>query len=143
MRPFAEELLRALGRRGPILVYNQAFEAARLRELATMLPDLADALLALVACMVDLLPITRDHYYHPAMMGSWSIKAVLPTIAPELDYENLDDVADGGQAQLAYLEATHPNTTADRKKSLETALRRYCGRDTLAMVRLVHALANH
>lgn len=143
IRPFAKTLLHTLGRRGPILVYNQSFEAARLRELAKMLPDLADALLALVARMVDLLPITRDHYYHPAMMGSWSIKAVLPTIAPELDYENLDDVADGGQAQLAYLEATHPNTTTDRRASLEQALRRYCRRDTLAMVRLVHTLAGH
>jgi len=143
MRPFAETLLRALGRRGPILVYNQSFEANRVRELAAMFPDLADALLALVTRMVDLLPITRDHYYHPAMMGSWSIKAVLPTIAPELDYENLDDVADGGQAQLAYLEATHPNTTTDRRASLEQALGRYCGRDTLAMVRLVRALAGY
>jgi hypothetical protein len=76
------------------------------------------------------------------MMGSWSIKAVLPTIAPELDYENLDDVADGGQAQLAYLEATHPDATTGRRASLEQALRRYCGRDTLAMVRLVRALAS-
>jgi hypothetical protein len=141
MRPFAETLLRALGRRGPILVYNQSFEASRMRELAAMFPDIANGLLALVARMVDLLPITRDHYYHPAMMGSWSIKAVLPTIAPELDYENLEDVADGGQAQLAYLEAVDPDTSADRRALLDQALRRYCGRDTVAMVRLTQALA--
>lgn len=140
MRPFAETLLRALGRRGPILVYNQSFEASRVRELAGMFPDIADGLLALVERMVDLLPITRDHYYHPAMMGSWSIKAVLPTIAPELNYENLEDVADGGQAQLAYLEATHPGTSTPRRAALEKALRRYCARDTLAMVRLMQAL---
>ena len=106
-----------------------------------MFPDIADGLLALVARMVDLLPITRDHYYHPAMMGSWSIKAVLPTIAPELDYENLVDVADGGQAQLAYLEAVDPDTSADRRALLDQALRRYCGRDTMAMVRLTQVLA--
>lgn len=141
VRPFAETLLRTLGRRGSILVYNQSFEASRVRDLAGMFPDLADDLLALVGRMRDLLPITRDHYYHPAMMGSWSIKAVLPTIAPELDYENLEDVADGGQAQLAYLEATHPDTSTPRRAALDKALRRYCGRDTLAMVRLMQALA--
>lgn len=140
-RDFAESLLRTLGKRGPILVYNKSFEAGRVAELADWFPDLADALLALNVRMVDLLPITQKHYYHPAMLGSWSLKKVLPTIAPELDYGELDDVADGGQAQLAYLEATHPETPVERRASLETALRRYCGQDTIAMVRLLQALA--
>jgi hypothetical protein len=141
MRGFAESLLRSLGKRGPILVYNQAFEATRIKELADLFPDLADALLALNERMVDLLPITREHYYHPAMMGSWSIKAVLPTIAPELAYDQLEDVADGGQAQWAYMEATHPQTSIERRTALEKALRRYCANDTLAMVRLRQKLA--
>ncbi|QRP64092.1 DUF2779 domain-containing protein [Rhodanobacter sp. FDAARGOS 1247] len=141
MRAFAASLLGAVGRHGPILVYNQAFEAARVRELAVMLPELADDLLALNARMIDLLPITREHYYHPAMMGSWSIKAVLPTIAADLDYARLPHVADGGQAQLAYLEAIHAETTARRRSVIDKALRRYCGYDTLAMVRLVRTLA--
>jgi hypothetical protein len=34
--------------------------------------------------LIDLLSITRANYYHPAQKGSWSIKDVLPTIAPEL-----------------------------------------------------------
>ncbi|WP_426664473.1 DUF2779 domain-containing protein [Rhodanobacter aciditrophus] len=140
-RNFAESLLRSLGTRGPILVYNKVFEAGRVVDLADWFPDLADALLALNERMVDLLPITREHYYHPAMMGSWSIKKVLPTVAPELDYDDLDDVADGGQAQLAYLEAIHPETPVDRRTTLDTALRRYCGQDTIAMVRLLQALA--
>lgn len=140
-RDFAESLLRSVGKSGPVLVYNMSFEAGRVKELAEWFPDLADALLALNERMVDLLPITREHYYHPAMMGSWSIKKVLPTIAPELDYSELDDVADGGQAQLAYLEAIHPETPVDRRATLETALRRYCGQDTIAMVRLLQALA--
>lgn len=140
-RNFAESLLRSLGKRGPILVYNKGFEAGRVADLADWFPDLADVLLALNERMVDLLPITREHYYHPAMMGSWSIKKVLPTVAPELDYDELNDVADGGQAQLAYLEAIHPETPVDRRATLDTALRRYCGQDTIAMVRLLQAFA--
>jgi hypothetical protein len=50
--------------------------------------------------VVDLLPMTRQHYYHPAMKGSWSIKAVLPTIAPDLRYDELE-VGNGGDAQNA------------------------------------------
>jgi len=114
-----------------------AFEKTRILELAAMFPDLAAPLNALIPRVVDLLPITREHYYHPAMKGSWSIKKVLPTIAPELDYAKLDGVASSGDAPLAYLEATHPETTEVRRAELDVALRRYCANDTLAMVKLV------
>src|SRR5690606_18470373 len=83
MRGFAESLLQTLGNDGPILVYNQSFEKTRIKELAAMFPDLSTPLLSLLERVVDLLPITKDFYYHPAMKGSWSIKAVLPTIAPD------------------------------------------------------------
>jgi len=69
------------------------------------------------------------------MRGSWSIKAVLPTIAPDLSYENLD-VGDGGMAQEAYIEMIHPDTRPKRRKALREALLEYCGQDTLALVRL-------
>jgi hypothetical protein len=137
MRRFAESMLAVLGDAGPILVYNASFESSRIRELAVMLPDLAPALGRLLPRIVDLLPITREYYYHPAMKGSWSIKKVIPTIAPEMDYGNLQNVASSGDAPLAYLEATHPETTKARRAELDAALRRYCANDTLAMVTLV------
>jgi len=141
MRRFAESLQAAVGDSGPILVYNMAFEKTRIVELAAMLPDLAAPLQALVPRIVDLLPIIREHYYHPAMKGSWSIKKVFPTIAPDLDYGNLENVASSGDAPLAYLEATHPETTEARRAELDVALRRYCANDTLAMVKLAQALS--
>jgi hypothetical protein len=137
---FAASLLAALGKRGAILVYNQSFEAARIRELAQMLPHHAEALLALNERMVDLLPITKAHYYHPDMRGSFSIKYVLPTIAPDLDYGGLEDVQNGGMAQLAWMEIVDPGTPPDRKDRLRRNLLAYCERDTLAMVRLVEFL---
>ena len=70
------------------------------------------------------------------MKGSWSIKALLPTIAPEMDYALLDGIQEGGAAQTAYLEATDPQTSAERRKELRTQLLRYCAHDTLAMVRV-------
>jgi len=110
MRPFAESLHAALGNSGSIVVYNAAFERPRILELAAMLPDLAASLNALIPRIIDLLPITREQYCHPAMKGSWSIKKVIPTIAPDLDCDNLENVASSGNAPLAYLEATHPDT---------------------------------
>jgi hypothetical protein len=137
VQAFADALLAAVGKKGPILVWNQSFEATRVRELAETLPARAQALLALVDRMVDLLPIYRGHYYHRDMRGSWSIKAVLPTVAPDLDYSNLD-VGDGGAAQSAYLEAIDPATLTERREELRVHLLAYCERDTLAMVRLAN-----
>jgi hypothetical protein len=122
-------------------VYNAGFESGRLRELAGDFSDLALALDAISSRMVDLLPIARNHYYHREMRGSWSLKAVLPTIAPELAYYDLD-VADGGMAQEAYLEMIHPKTSPVRAKKLRHDLLVYCERDTWALVRLAHFFQN-
>lgn len=136
-RAFAESLLGRIGTQGPILVWNAAFERTRLRELAEAFPNLAASLNAAVARIFDLLPLARAHYYHRDMRGSWSIKAVLPTIAPELGYDDLD-VGDGAMAQEAFLELIHPETESVRRLELRTALLRYCERDTWAMVRIAH-----
>jgi hypothetical protein len=50
-------------------------------------------------------------------------------------------VRDGGNAQLAYLEAIHPDTTEARRDELATCLLAYCERDTLGMIRVEEALA--
>lgn len=141
-RACAETMVEALGDHGPIFVYFQAFEKGRIAELAALFSDLAPALHAINARIVDLLPLAKQSYYHPAMQGSWSIKAVLPTIAPDLDYTRLA-VGNGGDAQAAYREILHPDTPAARKQELTEALRDYCTLDTLAMVRLAWFLASN
>jgi hypothetical protein len=136
-RTFAESLLARIGTQGPILVWHAGFERTRLRELADAFPDLASALHAAIDRLFDLLPLARAHYYHRDMRGSWSIKSVLPTIAPELGYDALD-VADGAMAQEAFQELLHAETASDRRAELRAALLRYCERDTWAMVRIAH-----
>ena len=67
------------------------------------------------------------------MKGSWSIEKVLPAVAPDLNYADLD-VQDGLQAQKIYLDFLK-----DPKHQLDSnALKKYCKRDTEAMVHLVH-----
>jgi len=140
-RAFAASLVAAIGNVGTIVVYNAAFERGVLMQLAETFPDLAAALHGMADRLFDLWPFTRDHYYHPAMMGSWSIKRVLPTIAPDLDYANLDDVQSGDMVEPVYFEMVDPATAMERRAVLETALLTYCERDTLAMVRLAQFLA--
>lgn len=138
LRSFVESILEAVSGAATVIVWNKGFEGARLRELAALFPGHAADLLAIADRMVDLLPLYRRHYYHRDMRGSWSIKAVLPTIAPELDYRGLE-VGDGGEAQKAYLQACDPATTAEHREGLRSQLLAYCERDTWAMVRLAHA----
>ena len=84
----------------------------------------------------DLLPIARNHFYHPIQEGSWSVKAILPAIAPELSYDTLGDIQHGQAASEAYLEATSPKTNTERLAQIERALLEYCKLDTLATVKI-------
>jgi len=133
---FAQFLIAACGGQGPVFVYNAGFEMARIRELAERFPSLSQPLLAINDRVVDLLPVARKRYYHPSQQGSWSIKKVLPAVVPELRYDTLDGVQDGGMAMDAFLEGIHPDTTPERKTQIEQQLLAYCKLDTYAMVRL-------
>ncbi|RYU61412.1 DUF2779 domain-containing protein [Methylolobus aquaticus] len=139
-RDFAEALIEAVGEDGAVIVYNAGFEGTIIRQLAADLPDLTSPLHAIAARLFDLLPLTRQHYYHPYMQGSWSIKSVLPTIAPELDYVTLA-VQHGAMAQEAYLELITAETPPARRAELRESLLRYCHTDTLAAVRIAWHLA--
>lgn len=133
---FSESLIAACGNKGPIFVYNAGFEGARINDLAEKFNRLAPDLMAIKDRLVDLHPITKENYYHPSQQGSWSIKDVLPAVAPDLSYEALEGVKDGVMAMESYLEAIHPDTSSERKAEIEKQLLVYCGLDTFAMVRL-------
>jgi hypothetical protein len=140
-RRFASSLIRSCGKRGPILVYNRGFEAMVLNDLARLFPDWSDALAGIGDRLVDLLPLMRGHYYHPDMRGSWSLKAVLPTVAPDMVHADLGEVADGQAAQSAYLEAIAPSTDPARRAALKSALQGYCALDTGGLAAIVQTLS--
>ena len=73
------------------------------------------------------------------MKGSWSLKAVLPTVAPDLRYAG--EVRDGGAAQSAYMEIIDAETLPERRELLTRDLLEYCKTDTLALVRLLRFFA--
>ncbi|MDQ7012051.1 MAG: DUF2779 domain-containing protein [Mariprofundaceae bacterium] len=137
-RPCAESLVKYLGRDGVVLAYNAGFERSVIRELVEACPDLRDGLMNIHDRIEDLLPITKKAYYHPAQKGSWSLKAVLPVLAPDLSYGELEGVHHGEEAQLAWLQAA--GSDEEEREKLAGQLREYCKLDTLAMVRIVEAL---
>jgi hypothetical protein len=140
MRACAESLLAALGVAGPVFTYT-SYEKGVLETLDGLYPDLGPVLGAVIERLYDLYPLTRQNYYHPNMKGSWSIKAVLPTIAPELDYANVGEIQEGVAASEAFLELMDPALEATRRAEIRRALLDYCKLDTLALVRLTSALA--
>ena len=129
------------GMEGCVLVYFQPFEESRLRELSRDLPEFAGGLRRVIGKLRDLLPIVQAHYYHPDQQGSYSLKAVLPAVVPELDYAGLEEVQDGGGAQRAFLELIDRGAVGERRSHLTRHLLAYCERDTQAMVELVRRLS--
>ena len=136
MRAFAESLIEAVEIDGPIIVYG-TFESTVLKTLIEFCPDLEIPIDNIIDRLANLLPWLQNHYYHPAMKGSWSIKAVLPTVAPHLDYLQLEDVKNGTLAQLAYLDIINPGTEQGIREHKIANLLKYCELDTKAMVEVV------
>jgi hypothetical protein len=137
----AERLLAACEGTGSIVAYGAGFERDRIGELARALPHLAPRLEALVARLVDLLPVVRNHVYHPDFGGSFSLKRVLPALVPESSYEGLA-IAEGQAASLA-LQALlfHRDELAPAERArLREDLLAYCHQDTWGLVRLLERL---
>lgn len=133
---FASPLIKDCGTKGPVFVYNAAFEKTRIKDLSVRFPQFSTRLLAINKRVVDLYPIAKSRYYHPSQKGSWSIKAVLPAVAPDLRYGDLEGVQDGGMAMEAFMEAISSQTDFARKEVIQEQLLQYCKLDTYAMVKL-------
>ncbi len=138
---FIEKLLEDTSSCRTILVYNQAFEVARLQEIAKNFPEFAEEIESIIARIVDLMaPFRNKDYYVREMRGSHSIKHVLPALVPELSYDNLA-IADGEMAMLAYA-GLSKIADEDEKEEISQNLLEYCKLDTLGMVRIWEKLAS-
>ncbi|HTV53428.1 MAG TPA: DUF2779 domain-containing protein [Terriglobia bacterium] len=138
-KDFIYSLCEALGEHGAIIVYNQQFESERLWDLAGWLPEYTQRIRDIQGRLWDLLPVVRNHVYHPAFGGSFSLKAVLPALVPEMTYEGMK-VPNGQVAGLAWEAMIRGKLAEAERQATQKALLDYCGQDTLALVRLLEAL---
>ncbi|HEX9581750.1 MAG TPA: DUF2779 domain-containing protein [Gemmatimonadales bacterium] len=134
----AERMLEATAGAERIVMYS-SFERSRINELAEQLPALAGDLRALSAKLVDLLPIVRNHVYHPDFKGSFSLKYILTPLIPDLTYSDLA-IVDGQVASVEIARLLFVAHLVEDREQLRRDLLAYCERDTWAMVRLVERL---
>ena len=135
-RRVAESLIEKLGRKGPILVYS-GYERTTLNRLIERYPEYTNDLNAIIKRLVDLLPLTRANYYHSEQHGSWSMKQIIPTIAPELSYDNLEGVRHGDDAQYAFKQLIGNDLNDSEKVILKQQMLEYCARDTIGLLEIV------
>lgn len=130
-------LLKNIGPIGTPLAYNASFEKMVIKGLAVFSAKNRKALEKLVDRFVDLAaPFRARALFLPEFEGSYSIKAVLPALVPDMTYDGMS-VANGEDAQNAYkallLGKLSPEETATLRKDLIA----YCRQDTLAMVKIL------
>ena len=139
---------------GSVLVYNQAFEQTRIRELANYFPQHRARLEDIADRLFDLMHLLRSNtrlytelgfeeaeaktinYYHENLNGSYSIKKVLPLFS-NLTYQTLS-IGSGGDALTAYARMMDVDEKA--RESIRHNLLEYCQQDTWAMVVILDQL---
>jgi len=121
---------------GSMIAYHAGFEKKILQDLAKLYPETQLLFNSICNQTYDLLPICRNNFYNRDMHGLWSIKHVLPAIAPDLNYQALE-IANGQMAQTAFVKMCVEGLSGDEIVKLRADLLKYCKLDTLAMVKIV------
>ncbi|MDD2434892.1 MAG: DUF2779 domain-containing protein [Bacilli bacterium] len=139
---------------GTILVYNQAFEKTRLKELAEIFPKYRKQLMKMREMIFDLMYLVNTNsslykelgysdeeaklfnYYDSKLNGSFSIKKVLP-IFSNLTYKGME-IGNGIEAMVTY--ANYPKLSPKDFEHKYHKLIEYCKQDTWAMVKVLEGL---
>lgn len=133
----AHELVRCCPAEGTVLVWNEAMEKNRIKELAEMdcNQDIKDELLSITDRILDLMvPFRTRVIYQRKMHGSYSIKKVLPALCDreELSYANLS-INNGMLASMTFSNMVHNKPRSDLELSTNRRnLLTYCELDTYA-----------
>ena len=134
-------MVDACGNVGKIAAYNSGFEQGCLRHLANAVPSLALELEGISQRLVDLLPVMRNHVYHPALYGSFSLKRVFPALTSQSAYENLE-IAEGLTASrlLQRLLFESDQLSLEERSRIRRNLLLYCKTDTECLPKLLFRL---
>jgi len=136
----AQMLVEATANEDRVVMYT-GFERTRIKDLANAVPRLQTELLELERKLIDLHPVVRDYVYHPDFRGSFSLKAILSPLVPELTYTDMV-IVDGQTAsvEIARLLFVADRIPRDERERVRQDLLAYCKQDTWAMVKLLERL---
>ena len=137
----ASRLVEACRGARTVVAYNMDFERRGIELLAAAAPAHRRELAEIATRLADPWPVLRDHVYHPGFGGSFSLKAVLPALVPELSYQDLE-VAGGTEASLeiARLMFDGAGLAPGEQERLRSALREYCALDTRGLIALLERM---
>src|SRR5687767_12900107 len=135
-----QRMIEATAHAERIVTYS-GFEKTRIRGLQEVVPSLRAELIELENKLIDLLPVLREHVYHPDFHGSFSIKSVLTPLVPELTYNDLV-IVNGlvASVEIARLLFVAGKISPEEVPRVRKDLLEYCKRDTWAMVKLLDSL---
>lgn len=129
-----EHMQDHIGPKGSVVSWHASFENTQNRNMAKLYPAKAKFLTDLIDRTLDLENLFKSGYVDIAFGGSSSIKKVLPVIAPDLTYEDME-VASGTEAMEAWARLISMPDGPERRELREVMLE-YCKLDTYAMVRI-------
>lgn len=124
-----------------VTAYNDSFEKSRIKELRELSEEYRPLLDGIVQNVVDLMePFQKQYYTHYSLKGKYSIKLVMPLLAPDmaLAYKQLSLVQNGGDAMNTFPRLF--DMEAEEQQRYRDALLAYCKLDTLSMVRVHQAI---
>lgn len=135
------QLQNDIGDTGTVLVWSESFEKNCNKLMGDLAPEHAEFLQNVNNRVLDLMKPFFDGWYKDKdFFGSASIKKVLPVLAPELSYGDMD-ISEGLTAQRLWMEAVYTDKNSEAEKAnLMDSMRKYCELDTYAMVRIFEFL---
>lgn len=135
-----KQLKEDIGGKGSVLTWNMSYEMGCNDRMAALYPEYADFLSSLNERIVDLMiPFSKMWFFDKDFFGSASVKKVLPVLAPELSYKELN-VSDGLLARRTWTQTVLEGRNELKRPQIMADLSKYCTLDTYAMVRILEEL---
>ena len=135
-----KQLKQDIGDAGTILTWNMSYEKGCNDRMASFYPEHKQFLESLNSRINDLMiPFSQMWFFDKDFMGSASVKKVMPVLAPELSYKELE-VSDGLLARRTWTETILKDKNQSKRDQILSDLSEYCTLDTYAMVRILEEL---
>ena len=134
------KLKNDIGEQGSILAWNKGYEERRNKVMVELYPESASFLEQVNERLVDLMLVFKQLYFvDKDFKGSASLKYVLPVLAPESSYQDLN-VSDGLLARRKWTDTILLGKNEAEREVILKDLRDYCTLDTYGMVRILEEL---
>lgn len=138
---FLDSIREHVGSFGSVIAWNKAFECHVNDTIARRFLAAREYVIELNDRFYDLMDIfSKQYFVHRDLLGSVSIKKVLPVLAPKLSYSPLG-IQDGAMASLTWSRMIAGEIDEQECARLRANLRDYCALDSYGMYAIWRALA--